>query len=359
MTRRLAYFIESFYPKTGGSERRALSLLSRLKNTEVDVYTINFGNDREERRGNINIHRIVDMKKEEYFREGGRNLGMAMRYAFRSREVARENDHDIYVFDQFPYFHYSMSVKHIRGNTVLVQMHEVVRGYYRNAFMDYAVGIYEGRMARNSGGVIATSSVNASLISKTYGVDPGNISVLENGTERVGYSSNRDRRKVLFVGRNTQDKRISMLIELAGRMSEYRFVIVTDRDTFPNRPGNVEVKVGLNDDEIYREYSDSYVFATASYREGYSIASLEAMGFGVPVLYIRSPYNDGMKEIVRDGKTGFACSGLDEMEKRIREIDSQWDKMSREAYEFARERTWDSLALKYEDMLMRKMGDKR
>jgi len=357
----LAYFIESFYPNIGGSEKRAMSLLSRLHNFSVNVFTINFDNSgKNDYVNNITINRIMDSKKREYFTQGGRNIIKAMEYASRVRRVVKEQRFDLYIFDQFPYFHYSKSINYLPGDKVLVQMHEVLKNYYHNFLLNYTLSYYEGKMARNRGGVIATSNFNKRKISSEYGIPGNGIEVISNGIDFIDDSDKADRKKIIFVGRNTPDKRIPVIFEIARKMKEYDFTIVTDDGSFSNIPENVAVRVGLSDDDIRKEYRSSSIFLTASYREGFSIASLEAMGFSLPVLYIRSPFNMAMEEIVRDGYNGFSCTGIDDVVSKIREMEDvrRYRELSRNAYNFAHERMWDNIARQYESYLIDKIEGK-
>ena len=362
MSYSLAYFIESFYPNIGGSEKRAMSLLSRLHNFSVNVFTIDFNNSgKREDFKNITINRIMDARREEYFTPAGRNIFRAMEYASGVRRIVREEEFDLYIFDQFPYFHYSKSVNFLPEHRVLVQMHEVLKGYYHNFLVNYTLSRYEGRMAKNRGGLIATSNFNRQRISGIYGIPGDRIEVIGNGIDFTDSATRTERKKIIFVGRNTRDKRIPVILDIAGKMGDYEFTVVTDSGSFSNVPENVTIRVGLSDEEIREEYRSSSIFLTASYREGFSIASLEAMGFSLPVIYIRSPFNQAMEEVVRDGYNGFACSGIDDVISRIHDLENLklYSDMSTNAYNFAIERTWDNIARKYETYLVEKIEGKQ
>ena len=64
----------------------------------------------------------------------------------------------------------------------------------------------------------------------------------------------------------------------------------------------VELRGALNDDGLAQAYARSHVLAVPSEYEGFGIAYLEAMGFGLPVLASAA---GGAAEIVTHGETGF------------------------------------------------------
>jgi len=363
VTYSLGYFIESFYPNIGGTEKRAMGLLSRLHNFSINVYTINFDNaGRKEDLKNITINRVMDARKDQYFTDGGRNIIKAMDYASQIKRIVKSEKFDLYIFDQFPYFHYNKSIKFLPENRVLVQMHEVLKNYYHNFLLNYILSHYESKMARNKGGVIATSEFNRERISSVYGIPRNRVEVITNGIDACDRAMRIERKKIIYVGRSTNDKRIPLIFDVARKIGDdYDFTLVTDSNKFSNVPENVTIKVKLSDEELRKEYMSSSIFLTASYREGFSIASLEAMGFSLPVLYIRSPFNQAMEEVVRDGYNGFACSGIDEVISRIHDLENLklYSDMSTNAYNFATERTWDNIARKYETHLVEKIEAKQ
>lgn len=54
--------------------------------------------------------------------------------------------------------------------------------------------------------------------------------------------------------------------------------------------------------ELYRQYSESDVYAMPSFSDTFGMAFVEAMAFGLPVVALDRPYT---REIVRDGETGL------------------------------------------------------
>ena len=351
----LAYFIESFYPNKGGAEKRAFKILSKLKNFNVNVFTINFGYEKEEKINNINIQRIVNGKKEKYFRPDGRDLATSLRFASRVKEIIKNEVFDLYVFDQFPYFHFISSEKFLKNRIKIVQVHEILKGYYKNFIKDMALEHYEKKMFSGSNINIVTNNINKELLIKGYNIHEKRIKVIPNGIDFV--EGKKDGDGILFVGRNTKDKNIKAIVDLAKRLKDFHFTLVTEINGINLQ--NMKIKSGLGDDDLYNEYKNSRIFITASIREGFSIASLEAMGFGTPVIYLKSKFNYPMQEIVRDGFTGYGCNSLEEMAEKIRylyENHEEWQRLSRNAIDTAKNYTWEKIAGDYEKLLLSLIG---
>jgi glycosyltransferase involved in cell wall biosynthesis len=54
--------------------------------------------------------------------------------------------------------------------------------------------------------------------------------------------------------------------------------------------------------ELYRQYSESDVYAMPSFSDTFGMVFVEAMAFGLPVVALDRPYT---REIIRDGETGL------------------------------------------------------
>ena len=65
---------------------------------------------------------------------------------------------------------------------------------------------------------------------------------------------------------------------------------------------------------------ESWLFAMPSNREGFSIASLEAMAASVPVITIEGQYNLAANEVIKDGRNGIIAKSFDDMSARIEKL---------------------------------------
>ena len=348
---KIGYFIESFFPNIGGAETRALKILSNIKSFNVNVYTINFGYPEKEKLRNININRIINADVRSYFKNDGRNLLISYKFARNVGKILKNEDFDIYIFDQFPYIHFNFNVKHLKYKKKLVQFHEILKGYYGNGIKEKMLEILENNMFSNADYNIALSEYNANLLNKSYGIKMNKILVIPNGVDYVKKIEKKGK-NIIYVGRNTKAKNLTAIFELAKILKDMQFVLVTDTN---DHLDNVTVKKSLDAKALEEEYSNSCIYITTSIREGFSIASLEAMSHGLPVIYLKSPFNKSLESIVKDNYNGFGCNSINEMAEKIRYIyknDSEWEKMSENAYKFASNFLWENIAKDYENKLL-------
>jgi len=68
---------------------------------------------------------------------------------------------------------------------------------------------------------------------------------------------------------------------------------------------NLKLLGTISENQVYEELQSAHVFVLASYAEGMSVAVMEAMGIGAPVV---TTDVDGLPELVTDGKTGVIVS---------------------------------------------------
>lgn len=102
-------------------------------------------------------------------------------------------------------------------------------------------------------------------------------------------------------------------------------------------------------EEIAARYANAHVFVLASYNEGMSVATLEAMAAGLPLVVTRAP---GTKELVREQVNGllFDWADVDTLTAHLkflathRETARQMGCASRER---AKQFAWDDVAVQY------------
>jgi len=107
----------------------------------------------------------------------------------------------------------------------------------------------------------------------------------------------------------------------------------------------------LNDLDLARTISKSYVNIHSSIEEGWCYSPLEAAASGVPTA---AYYNEGMSDEIINGVTGsFAKDGdPDALALSIINVLENFKEYSRNAYEFSKRFSWDSSAKKWEYFLI-------
>lgn len=113
-------------------------------------------------------------------------------------------------------------------------------------------------------------------------------------------------------------------------------------------------------EEMARHYQAAHVFVLASYNEGMSVAILEAMATGLPVVVTRT---GGTAELVEEGINGlsFDWADLDMLATHLRRLATDRPlarQMSAAARRKAEQFSWGMVAERYKDMF-EEMGNQR
>ena len=179
--------------------------------------------------------------------------------------------------------------------------------------------------------VIAISNTTAKSLAENYHVDGSKLSVVPCGVDLESlqniagnYRKNTSAGKFydfVTVGRLVEIKRHADFIDALGIMKrEYgwngKAAIIGSgplRDELESRVQrneivpNVDFKGFVSDEEKVRLLAASKAFVLASEREGFSIATLEAMAVGLPVIVAKPAEAEvfGPSEFVVDGKNGL------------------------------------------------------
>ncbi len=155
------------------------------------------------------------------------------------------------------------------------------------------------------------------------------------GIDKRNYRPNLEPRKhhrVLFVGRLTTEKHVEVTLEavakLAPELPDITFDIVGGGDQHRNLEQVVE-RLGIADrvtfygrvseEELRAAYSRADVFAIASIAELQSIATMEAMASGLPVVGANAV---ALPHLVHDGENGylFEPGNVDDLADKLRRV---------------------------------------
>jgi glycosyltransferase involved in cell wall biosynthesis len=144
-----------------------------------------------------------------------------------------------------------------------------------------------------------------------------NVIPISCGIDRSNYAPDlapRDRHRVLFVGRLTSEKHIDVLLNAVATLDpdlDVSVDIVGGGDQRKNLE-NLTAQLGLADrvtfhghtseEELRRIYSRASVFAIASIAELQSIATMEAMASGLPIVAANAV---ALPHLVHDGENGY------------------------------------------------------
>ena len=180
----------------------------------------------------------------------------------------------------------------------------------------------ETRLMQACRGIFTMSRWAADGLIADYNLDPARLHVVLPGAnlhrwpyvDRSAREENSAREagpvRILFVGGEFARKGGPLLLEWAEKTAArgWELDIVTWPGAAPesaSRLPGVRLHCGLkaNTPELMRLYEDADVFCLPTLADGSSIASLEAMASGLPVL---AGAVGGIPELIRDGETGFS-----------------------------------------------------
>jgi glycosyltransferase involved in cell wall biosynthesis len=148
--------------------------------------------------------------------------------------------------------------------------------------------------AKRAKTVIAVSENCKRELEEIYGISPEKITVLNNFVdERLFYPQNQEKNekiRILFSGRLEERKGLSKLLELAKTIestNKYQLKIAVNSDEnyglFANFKNTVILK-HLDINAMREFYNSGDVFYFPTKYEGFSMATLEALACGIPVL---------------------------------------------------------------------------
>ena len=169
------------------------------------------------------------------------------------------------------------------------------------------------RQYREAAAIFPWSHWAANSLVDGYGVDPARLHVMPPGVdlarwtvpERPEAGTDGEPVRVLFVGGDFIRKGGDLLLAWADqtKLTGWELHIVT-RDAVSTQNSNVHVHHGLtpNSPQLRKLYAEASIFALPTRGDCYSLASIEAMAAGLPVVLSEV---GGTGDVILDGKTGF------------------------------------------------------
>ncbi len=150
----------------------------------------------------------------------------------------------------------------------------------------------------------------ADSIIQDYGVEPDRVHVIPPGVDldywRCEKRTANSLVHVLFVGGDFNRKGGGMLLEWAKTTEarNWRLHLVTRNPVPTNNDPRIQVYNGLNPNEeaLRRLYQMADLFVLPTRGDCYSLAAVEAMAAGLPVIISRT---GGTEDIIDEGRTGY------------------------------------------------------
>ncbi|MHB8396443.1 MAG: glycosyltransferase family 4 protein [Thermoplasmataceae archaeon] len=348
---------EAFYPHEGGSEKRSYEILTRLSKKGFDIKVLTNPFPRKTEIKGIDIEYVTSMDERKYFNSSSRRIRGVLEFGKACRDAVKRNgEYDIFNFDEFPLYHGIKAVSSIPdGKRSFFMWHEVLKELYNERGGLWRIAsMWEKKITKVFTDHVAVSNTVAQMLNEKYGLS--HVSVVENGVDTKAFGSNLGKKtwgKIIYVGRIEPHKQLDLLINAFKNMSEFQLNIIGGGSqldylkTRVNGTSNIKFLGHVDNEELLREVRDSWLFVMPSNREGFSIASLEAMASSIPVVTVGGHYNLAANEIIKNGYNGLVSPNFDQMMAEIRNLyinEDSWKLLSNNAREFSRDFDWDAIA---------------
>ena len=219
--------------------------------------------------------------------------------------------------------------------------------------------------------IVKCSYENEKLLN--LGVVKSKINFIPNGVDNILFTPVGSKEviknqtfKLVYVARLVARKGQEMLIEVVGDLLkegldiELHLVGKGDEEcNYKKLAGNLNLNKKIifygyvNHESLKEIYSMCHAFISASDAEGMSVAVLEALACGLPVV---APRDIGLNELVREGESGFLYDkgnkeGLKEKIKNLFSDSSIYNKFSAASRKISEEYSWKKAADLYLDIL--------
>ncbi len=164
------------------------------------------------------------------------------------------------------------------------------------------------RSLRHADKIVAVSDYTATLTRNFF--PDREVIIIKNGVdERIFYppkERENHRTRILFSGNPSQRKGRKILLQLADELPVGTELIVTTglRNNGGIKHRNIHLIDRIDHEQMADLYRSVDILLLPSYREGLSLAVLEAMASGLPVVVFDT---SSMAEIIDDQKGGYLC----------------------------------------------------
>jgi glycosyltransferase involved in cell wall biosynthesis len=346
---RIGIFTELYPPHIGGQEVRYFELATAMLQLghTVDVFCVRHSTEIPEHEVNagVSISRFPLAKnyKIPLLKPLRRALVPMLRYSAWVRAIARPENYDLMLFNQWPLLHVLFTSKKSRDKMVL-DWCEVrnQRVYY--AFMRYLPRFSNRNIAVSQ--AVADSVSLASSIEVEYIPSGVWVSKYQNRTKE-------HRSGLAYVGRVMEHKNLTLLREAYELLKEEGYsgdlTIVGDgpaldaliRRGKASRFSNSIRFLGFVDEKLKVDLlSRAEILVVTSRREGFPRVVAEAMASGLPVVTAEFPDN-GTKTVVRAYDIGLVAEPTAQaLSVAIRDVLHDWSRYSDQCRKHSIELDW-------------------
>lgn len=354
---RIAILTELYAPSVGGQELFFAGLAQTLKarGHSVDVYAIGHEEDvaADEVVDGIPVHRapIMANYKKPRWAWAKRNWGAIFRYAWHVRQVAKREDYDFYLLNQWPLLH-ALALPAKARRKAMLHWCEIRTGRFYRAIQKYLPKVVGFNAAiSDTVGQTITAAAGRPVLTLPSGI----------ATDAYRQEPREKRGDILALGRIAAHKNLSMLIESfelikqQGYEGKLRIAgggpdleNVRARAAASAHAGDIELLGLIDDDSKIDLLSRSEILAMPSMREGFPRVVAEAMASGLPVVTADYPEN-GTKDVVATYGVGTVTGqGATAFAAGIMATLGNWETLSNMGLKQAPALDWAGIATAFE-----------
>jgi glycosyltransferase involved in cell wall biosynthesis len=353
----IAILTELFYPHVGGTEVRLYEMSKRLvrRGHEVDVFTIQHSPNASQEEDLEAIHVKRYAYSPKYVTASGfRSWSGVIRYSLSTVFKALGTDYDIYYFGQWPVLH-AVLTKPIVSRCV----QEWCEVWYEK------IVALERILSKVMDNHVAVSEFTKRRMVEFLHLDPNHVTIIPNGVDLQKYRNGLGKTwgRMIYIGRVAPHKGLNLLLDafriikdkapqvelyIAGSGSHLK----TLRDYAEGLDG-IHLLGDISEDEKIKLLKSSWLFMMPSSREGSSIAILEAMASGTPVLTTDHPDN-AAKYMCNMGNGVIAYPSSVAIASAVLELlsdENRWDSMKKLSLQYVEQFDWNTIVSQMERYL--------
>ncbi|MGC8621630.1 MAG: glycosyltransferase family 4 protein [Caldisphaera sp.] len=367
---KIALVVDRIYPFFIGGYEIALYNIFRRMGEEMDI-TVYTTKNKDIQIPHLKIENISDFSNYTNMKDVHSVKGILIFFYNLFMHLRKIGKNDIVFISTIPYLGYPLFLKMINSRVKVSIFYEAWFNYPESVFIRLLLRRIIKGIVNGSSEIIAISSVTALSLKENYGVQSVRVIPLGLDLDIIDKTLPGDKGfDVIFVGRLSSIKRINDLIIAVSILKEDRISVNTgilgdgpqlnELKEMTSKLGIKEITFlgKVSEEEKYSILKSSRVFVNPSEREGFSIATLEAMACGCVPIVSKPEIKElfGTSHFVRNMENGlyYEVGDYREMAEKIRillENDDIYYKLKANALTEARKYTWDKAAEEYKKMI--------
>lgn len=366
---KVAVLIDRVYPFfTGGYERMAYEIFRRLSK----IYDITIFTTIEDNKILDDIKFISISKNKIYTnKKGVHNLKGALSFFINVlKNIKKLNSYDIIIINTIPYLGIPYLMKKLKNKKIITIFHEAWYNYPDNYIFKMILRNNIKNIVNKSNYIFSISKATTQSLIKNYNAK--NVYTIPLGIDlkMIGNSKpckiNYD---VACLGRLSSIKRVDDLIKAVSliKIDNIKVAIIGDgelKEDLINMAKKLNLDKNINffgkvdDAQKYSILKSSKIFVMSSEREGFSIATLEAIACGCVPVVAKPEYEElfGISHFIKNNKNGLYYNvgdyeGLSNKILLILNNDNLYKKLRDSAISESLNYSWDTVAERYRNII--------